>query len=112
MWWLFNIDFDNWTGTADLGETAGAVFVERPDGRRSVVTLATIPLCRMRQTAAVVETVRLRGVPLPRHELVVELEGGVVAVVQERLPGRPASTVDAEVIETLVASNELFTRYY
>jgi len=38
-------------GHADSGEAAGAAYVRWPDGRRSVVTQATVPLARMRQTA-------------------------------------------------------------
>jgi len=95
-------------GDADLGETSGAAYVRWPDGHRSVVTQATVPATRMRQTAGVLEMARHRGLPVPRHELTVELDHGVVAVVQERLPGTHASHVDADVIEALVAVNHRF----
>lgn len=95
-------------GDADSGETAGAAYVRWPDGRPGVVTRATVPAARMRQTADVLEMARLQGLPVPRHELTVELDDGVVAVVQERLPGTHAFQVDAAVIEALVAVNDRF----
>lgn len=95
-------------GDAELGETAGAGYVRWPDGRRSVVTQATVPAARMRQTAEVLEMARSRGLPFPRHELTVELDHGVVAVVQERLSGNHAARVDVHVIDALVAVNDRF----
>jgi len=95
-------------GDADSGETAGAAYVRWPDGRRSVVTQATVSAARMRQTADVLELARHRGLLVPRHELTVELDNGVVAVVQERLPGTQASHVDAEGVDALVAVNDWF----
>jgi aminoglycoside phosphotransferase (APT) family kinase protein len=97
-----------YSGAADLGETAGAAFVEWPDGRRSVVTVATVSAAAMWLAAGVLELARGRGVPVPRHERVVELEDATVAVVQERLPGRHAILVDADLIDTLVAANDRF----
>lgn len=72
------------------------------------MTQATVPAARMRQTADVLEMARHRGLPVPRHELTVELDNGVVAVVQERLPGTQASHVDAEGVDALVAVNDRF----
>ena len=95
-------------GAADAGETAGAAFVAWPDGRRSVVTLAMVPSASMRRTAEILEGLRAQGIPVPRHELVVDLGDDVVAVVQERLPGRPTERVDADVIDALVAANDRF----
>jgi len=94
--------------TADLGETAGAAFVVWPDGRQGVVTLATVPVAAMHQAAEILEMARGRRLPVPRHELIVELERGQVAVVQERLPGLHASRVDADLIDTLVEANHRF----
>jgi len=95
-------------GEADVGETAGAAYVRWPDGRRSVVTQATVPVDRMRQTAEVLDMAWSRGLPVPRHELTVELDDGVVAVVQEQLPGSQVPRVDAAVIDALVAANDRF----
>ncbi len=95
-------------GDADLGETAGAAYVRWPDGRLSVVTQATVSATRMRQTAEVLELARSQELPVPRHELTVELDGGVVAVVQQRLPGDRASCVDADVVDALVEVNDRF----
>ncbi len=95
-------------GDTDSGETSGAAYVRWPDGHRSVVTQAMVSAARMRQTADVLEMARDRGLPVPRHELTVELDHGVVAVVQERLPGTRAAHVDAAVIDALVAVNDRF----
>ena len=95
-------------GIAALGETGGAALVEWPDGRRSVVTPATVPVGVMHQTAKALEVARAHGCPVPKHELVVELPGHVVAVVQERLPGEHPVGVDADLIDTLVAANDGF----
>lgn len=95
-------------GHADLGETAGAAYVRWPDGRRSVLTRSTVSASRMRQTADVLSAARARGLPVPQHELVVELDDGVVAAVQERLPGRPPRFVDTAVVDAVVAVNDRF----
>lgn len=97
-----------YVGAAELGETGGAAYVSRRDGRQSVVTTATVPAEVMRQTAVVLDLVRSRGLPVPRHELVVELEDDLVAIVQERMPGAHASVVDADLIDILVATNDRF----
>ena len=62
----------------------------------------------MRQTARVLGDARARGLPVPRHDLVMELSDGYVAVVQERLPGRQVSEVNREVVDAFVAVNERF----
>jgi aminoglycoside phosphotransferase (APT) family kinase protein len=62
----------------------------------------------MRRTGAALEVARTLGCPVPRHELIVDLEDDVVAVVQERLPGRHPERVGAAVIDTLVAANDGF----
>lgn len=95
-------------GTAELGETAGAALVEWPDGRPSVVTLATIPLEVMTATAEALSVAHAKGCAVPRHELVVQLESGVVAVVQERLPGHHPTRVDRDLIDLMVAANDGF----
>jgi aminoglycoside phosphotransferase (APT) family kinase protein len=96
------------TETAEHGESGGAAYVRRRDGREAVVTWTRTPVERMRTTADVLWQARDRDLPVPRHELVVELGDGSVAVVQERLPGRPASRLDAATIDAMVAANERF----
>jgi len=90
------------------GGTSSAAYVRWPDGRDGVLTRTKTPLDRMRQTADVLSMIRSRGLPVPRHDLVIELADGYVAVVQERLPGRHAGRVDDTVIDAMVAMNERF----
>lgn len=93
---------------AQTGGRSSAAYVRWPDGRDGVLTRTKPSLERMRQTADVLASVRARGVPVPQHELVIELADGYVAVMQERLPGTPPSRVDAAVIDAMVATNERF----
>lgn len=95
-------------GTAELGETGGAALVEWPDGRPGVVSTATVPVEVMAQTARALEVARAAGCPVPRHELVVELRDGTVAVVQERLPGDHPVGVDGDLVDLLVAADDGF----
>lgn len=95
-------------GVADHGESGGAVYVRWPDGRDGVLTRSPASLQRMHQTADVLAAARATGLPVPLHEVIIELADGTVALVQERLPGTPAGRVDAEVIDLMVATNERF----
>ncbi len=95
-------------GVAEHGVSGGAVYVQSPDGRPGVVTLSPTSPERMRQTADVLADARAAGVPVPRHDVIVELDDGVVALVQERLDGAPAGRVDPDIIDAMVATNELF----
>lgn len=95
-------------GVADHGDSGGAVYVSWPDGRPGVLTRSPASLERVRQTADVLAGLRADGLPVPRHDLIVELGGGVVAIVQERLPGRPAERLDATTIDAMVEINERF----
>lgn len=90
------------------GGVSSAAYVRWPDGRDSAITRSKLPLDRMRQTAEAVEIARAAGLPVARHELVLQLSDGAVAIVQERLPGRHADRVDAGVIDAMVAMNERF----
>lgn len=91
-----------------LGGVGSAAFVRWPDGRESALVRTKTPLHRMRQTAEVVELARAAGIPAPRHEFVVQLGDGAVAVVQERMPGRHATRIDAGVTDAMVAMNNRF----
>lgn len=90
------------------GGRSSAAYVRWPDGRDGVLTRTKVSLERMRQTAGVLASVRAGGVPVPRHELVLELADGYVAVVQERLPGAPPGRVGTAVIDAMVVTNERF----
>jgi aminoglycoside phosphotransferase (APT) family kinase protein len=97
-------------GTAEVGESGGAVYVAWPDGRDGVITgsVAT-SAADLRRTADVLALARSRGLPVPRYDLVVEISDGIVALVQERLPGMPmtdATNLDAT--QTLISVNEQF----
>ncbi|MGW7681686.1 phosphotransferase [Kribbella sp. NPDC054772] len=62
----------------------------------------------MRQTAAVLNDVRRLGLPVPAHELVMELSDGYVVVVQERLPGHHVDALDQNTAGAIVAMNNRF----
>jgi hypothetical protein len=62
----------------------------------------------MTATAQALTVAHAKGCPVPRHELVVQLESGVVAVVQERLPGHHPIGVDEDLIDLLVMANDGF----
>lgn len=92
---------------ADDGDSGGAAYVQWPDGRPGVLTRPPASMADMRLAARVLEMARARGLPVPRHELIVELGDGP-AVVQERLPGRPHPRVGAAAIDAMVAMNDRF----
>jgi aminoglycoside phosphotransferase (APT) family kinase protein len=95
-------------GSAVHGETGGAAYVRWPDGREGVVTRAPLSVERAQQTADVLSELWSAGLPVPRHDLLVEIPDGTVAVVQERLPGAPAARTNVAVIDAMVAMNERF----
>ncbi|MEQ4209502.1 phosphotransferase [Actinopolymorpha sp. B9G3] len=90
------------------GGVSSAAFVRWPDGRDGAISRSKLPLARMRQTAEAVNLAKAAGLPVARHELVVQLSDGLVAIVQERLPGRHATRIDARVIDAVVETNERF----
>lgn len=93
---------------AQTGGTSSAAYVQWPDGRPGALTRTNTPLDRMHQTADLLSLVRARGLPVPDHELVMQLADGKVAVVQERLPGDPPKKVDDNDVDAIVAMNERF----
>lgn len=95
-------------GASEHGESGGAGFVEWPDGRDAVVTRSPLDLAAARLTADVLAAGQAQGLPVPRHDLIVALGDGGVAVVQQRLAGRPSSWVDAGVVEAMVDTNDRF----
>lgn len=98
------------TAVAEHGQSGGAIFVRWPDGRPGVLTRAQASVEQMRRTRDVLGMARSRGLPVPRHDLVVELAGGTVAVVQEYLPGMPLNStrVDSDTVDAMVAMNDRF----
>lgn len=98
-------------GIAPQGQSGGAAFVRWPDGRESVVTTALTSLDHMRLTAEILELAKERGIPVPRHEVLLPLDNGLVAVVQERLPGKPIVESDAATVDAIVAMNERFAHF-
>lgn len=93
---------------AELGDSGGAAYIRWPDGRVGVLTRPVTTLERMQLTAEVLAFAKEWGLPVPRHELVVRLRDGEVAVVQERLPGAPVERVTVGVIDAMWAMNERF----
>lgn len=97
------------TGLADqVGGVGSAAFVAWPDGRQSALTHPRTSLAAMELTATVLNDVREQGLPVPEYQLVLDLYDGYVAVVQERLPGHHAETLDQTTVATFVAANERF----
>lgn len=94
-------------GRASEGKLGGAIYVEWPDGRPAVVTRFLASLAEARRTAEVLAYVRDRGLPVPRHDLVVELDDGVV-FVQERLPNAPPRRLSPARVDAMVEINDRF----
>ena len=94
-------------GMAALGESGGAAYVRWPDGHDGVLTHAHAPADELRRMADVLDSVRAHGIPVPHYELVAELTEGA-AVVQERMPGTPATRIDRPAIDAMVELNERF----
>lgn len=94
-------------GRAVEGRLGGAIYAEWPDGRPAVVTRALASLAEAKRTADVLAYVRDRGLPVPRHDLVVDLDDGVV-FVQERLPAAPPRRLTIARVDAIVEINDLF----
>jgi hypothetical protein len=97
------------TGLADqVGGVSSAAFVEWPDGRQSALTRPRTALPLMRLTATVLNEARQLGLPVPTHDLVLQLSDGYLAVVQERMPGHHVETLDSATVSAFVATNDRF----
>jgi hypothetical protein len=81
------------------GGEVGAAYVRWPDGRRSVLT------SERTRSGVFTDRAREAGVPTARHELTARVDG-VRVTVQQRLPGRPPSPVDAGVVAQMIAVND------
>ena len=98
-------------GALTQGTLGGAIFVDWPDGRRGVVTRYLGLHGTLAEAERLAElywrTHASEACLSPGHDLVVGLADGV-ALVQERLPGRPAAQVTPAVIDATVAANDRF----
>jgi aminoglycoside phosphotransferase (APT) family kinase protein len=97
------------TGLAQqVGGVSSAAFVTWPDGRQSALTRPRTSLALMQVTATVLNEARRQGLPVPTHELILDLGDGYLAVVQERLPGHHVDMLDQTTVAAFVATNERF----
>lgn len=94
-------------GRSEHGKEGGAVYAEWPDGRPAVVTTFQGSKAAARQTADVLNLLHTQGLPVPRHELVVELDDRAV-FVQQRLPKAAATALTLDRIRGIVAINDRF----
>lgn len=94
-------------GRAPHGRLGGAIYASWPDGRQAVVTRFLGPLAGAERTAEVLGYVRDRGLPVPRHDLAVDLGDGVI-FVQERLPSAPPRRLTPARVGAMVEINDRF----
>lgn len=80
------------------GGEVGAAYVRWPDGRRSVLSEGRS------RTGPLLDLARAAGVPTARQELCAHIDG-VRVIVQQRLPGTPPATVDADLVRALIDLN-------
>lgn len=94
---------------AAAGGEVGAAYVRWPDGREGVLTTVGDAGAgwgeRLRRTAAALELARSRGLPVPRYDLIVPVEGTHL-VIQERLPGTVPTGVDARLVDRMIMATE------
>ena len=95
------------TGRAEHGRLGGAIYAEHPDGRPVVLTRFVGSHADAQRVADIVNAAGARGLPVPRHELVVDLDG-LVVFVQERLPTAVSRPLDPARIDALVEINDRF----
>jgi aminoglycoside phosphotransferase (APT) family kinase protein len=95
------------TGRSLFGKLGGAIYAEWPDGRPVVVTRFQGSLIEASRTVETLAYVRDQGLPVPRHELVVQLDDGVF-FVQERLPSAPPQRLSSARMEAIVEINDRF----
>lgn len=94
-------------GRAATGKLGGALLVRWPDGRPAVVTVFGGDLAAASRVATSVNELAASGLPVPRHELVVDL-GERVVFVQERLPAPPPRSFSEAQVDAIWAVNERF----
>lgn len=96
-------------GRAATGKLGGALWVWWPDGRPGVVTVFGGDATTAHRVAASLNELAAGGLPVPRHELVVDL-GEHVVFVQERLPAPPPRRFSTAQVDAIWAVNERFAR--
>jgi hypothetical protein len=94
-------------GRAPHGRLGGAIYAEWPDGRPAVVTRFLGPLAEAERTAEVLAYARAHGLPVARHDRVVDLDDGVM-FVQERLPSAPPRRLTPARMDSIVEINDRF----
>lgn len=94
-------------GRAAQGTLGGAIFVEWPAGRAGVVTRFLGSLYEAQRTASVLADARSIGLPIPRHDLIIEIDD-VVLIIQERLSGSPRNDINPTMIDAIVDLNDRF----
>lgn len=94
-------------GRSATGTLGGAIFITWPDGRDGVITRFLGSLDDARRTAGVLADAHQAGLPVPRHDLVLDIDGDVL-MVQEFLPGEPPAKITPTVIDSIVALNDRF----
>ena len=96
----------NFLGMASGGEV-GAAHVRRPDGREGIVTMSGEPASEIMITKSALDVARHHHLPCPRYEAVVELSD-VTAIVQERLPGKPPTQIDDQLVRHMIGQADQF----
>lgn len=94
-------------GRASAGALGGAILARWPDGGQAVITVFHGNRSVARRVATAVNELVVAGLPVPRHDLVVELEHGV-AFVQQRLPSGPFLKFSEAQVDAILAVNERF----
>lgn len=95
------------TGRASEGTSGGAIYVDLEDGRPAVVTRFLGSVERARQTASVLARASSDGLPVPLPSAVVAV-GTQVFLVQQRMSGSPPTAVTPQVMDAVVAVNDVF----
>lgn len=94
-------------GRATAGKLGGALLVRRSDGRPAVVTVFGGDATAAARVAASVNGLAAHGLPVPRHDLVVDL-GERVVFVQERFPAAPPRRLSEAQVDAIWAINDRF----
>lgn len=89
------------------GKLGGAIFVEWPDGRPGVVTVFHGGIADAQRVGGILNNLQTQGLPVPRHELVVDL-GDRVVFIQERLHTGPPRRLTPKRVDGIVEINEQF----
>lgn len=94
-------------GRATAGKLGGALLVRWPDGRAGVVTVFGGDATAAARVATSLNELAGSGLPVPRHDLVVDL-GERVVFVQERLPAPSPRKFSEAQVDAIWAISERF----